>query len=558
MAILYQKDGKYYTEDEAKQLFPEKFSASTSRATTAPAQTKSGGGISSYFPGAQIGKSITQGLGNLQNLASGGKAKFYSGLAGNEEAGGRVDVPATIGDYLQAGATVVPGLGQGGKVATTVSKFTKATNIGKNIAANTATGYAYDVGANLKEGKRGTEIAKPGVATAIGAVATPFAGALGTIGRAAENKTAQKIASGAGQQPGMLKRFISGRTPEQVLATPRNQLHKLSSSERNLFFQEARSKVEKEAGEAATKASISMERQFANLEKQTEELSRKLQIASRDEVLKLRPKIREAMGRQSAKYRQIVSEELIDKKDLVVDEPAFANFVRTRFAENPAQAETILSKLGVDAARTEGSSTIGKIVDQMRLLRKEIGTSAKSGVRSYTADEKLTDDAVSTLSSFLKENGVDLAEANKFWARYAPIRNQLIREAKPFLQSDTQTKTFASTINRVLKGDDVNNENFIKEVEKLVQQPIGKDIRGILSQLDMTQKKTLAQKAIADGQKMEAKLLKEAKLKKLTNEQFEAERKSGWRRIFRQALIIVAGTGISMGVGGIVYGSQSN
>lgn len=190
MAILYRdKQGNLLTEDEARQKFPEKFASFSRPTTTQSVAPKKSGSMGDFFPGQEIGKSLVQAGSNIKNLVTGGRAKYEQGL--NE--GNRVDVPALIGDYLQAGATVaVPPTA---KAAATASKAGKLGAVAKNVVAGAGTGYAYDVGSNLKQGDRGSAMLQPGAGTAIGA-ALPAAGAvLSGVGKAAETSAAKNISN---------------------------------------------------------------------------------------------------------------------------------------------------------------------------------------------------------------------------------------------------------------------------------------------------------------------------------------------------------------------------
>lgn len=161
---------------------------------------KLGGAVNAVFPGKQIGTSVTKGLGNLQNLASGGRSKYESGLAGNEAVGGRVDVPAAIGDYVQAGiglgGAALPiaraqGVIRGGTSGRGAASFVepatrgaKAVALGKNVAGGAGLGYTSDVGGNLSSGSKDASIFKLGLGTAVGALG---GGAVSALTRSARN-----------------------------------------------------------------------------------------------------------------------------------------------------------------------------------------------------------------------------------------------------------------------------------------------------------------------------------------------------------------------------------
>lgn len=341
---------------------------------------------------------------------------------------------------------------------------------------------------------------------------------------------------------GLSKRFLSGKTAEEVLATPRKQVSKLSSAERSYYFDNLKAGIEKEFSQAEKLADEGLKVDLQGIADESEALTRELQETARDKVVELRPKIVKALGRQSQKYRALVEKEISKVADTPIEEKSLIDFIDSRFVDDPNRAQAIRSRLGLEASEAGREGTVRSIFDKLTEVKKDLSGAAKKGTRVFSPDEKLTDDAITTLSQFLKQNGLDLSEANQFWAKYAPIRNQLITEAKPFLQSGTQTKTFANTLTRVARGKDVNNEKFIKEVEELIGEKITPKIKEVVSKMDANTKAEAVRKIEAEGKALEIKLAKERKLKKLTDEQFEANRKAGWRRIIKN-IIIYGGTG---------------
>jgi hypothetical protein len=72
-----------------------------------------------------------------------------------------------------------------GGAALPIARGAQMANVAKNTALGAGTGYAFDVGANLKEGQRGAGTFKPGVGTALGAAFAPATATLGAVNRMA-------------------------------------------------------------------------------------------------------------------------------------------------------------------------------------------------------------------------------------------------------------------------------------------------------------------------------------------------------------------------------------
>lgn len=350
------------------------------------------------------------------------------------------------------------------------------------------------------------------------------------------------------------KGLTEGKTQEEVLATPESELHTLSAPERKLYFDNQQSQVTEKSSALEAKVKQDLQEKATASQAEAEKLNRDLATASRDKVVELRPKIRTALGNQSQEYRRLVEEELAPHRDVGVHNDELGQFVDNKYSSAPEQAQAVKNKLGINTTPNtsglptvnvgEPETTIGKIYDQAKSLREDLGSAAKKGSRTYTADEKLTDDSISTLTDFMKSKGVDLKAARQFWAKYAPIRNQLVAEAKPFLQTETQTKTFANTLSRVAQGNDVNNENFIKEVENLVGEPVTNETKTIVEKLNANEKQAIADKIQAESQKAEIQLSKDKATKALTDQEYEVARKAAQRSIVKKVILTAGGIGV--------------
>lgn len=171
-----------------KDLKPGSYTLATPDALTAQKkQTDSGsildkieGGLDTVFGGKQIGESLVKAGSNIGNLATGGIGKFEQNLPEN-----KVDVPSLIGDYLKGGANFIPGAGEG-------------ANLAVKTAIGAGTGYAMDVGSNLKNNESNSFI--PGAGTAI-AGGLPVAGALTKPGVAILGRLLKGVGSGLSGVP---------------------------------------------------------------------------------------------------------------------------------------------------------------------------------------------------------------------------------------------------------------------------------------------------------------------------------------------------------------------
>lgn len=364
---------------------------------------------------------------------------------------------------------------------------------------------------------------------------------------------------------------FKGKTQEQILSTPEADVYKLSKAEQKLYFENQRSSVSKaheaeqakiteKASQAEKQIKEELRKSSEASQKEAEDLNRQMKVASRDETLRLRPKIREALSRQSAEYRKLVERGFDEAGEVTSSHKEVGRFIDQRFAGDEALAEAVKERLSlVTRATTDTPVSARQLYEQTKSLGQDISTSAKKGGRTYTPDEKLTDDAISTLVDFVKSKGVDLSEARQFWARYAPIRNELVSKAKPFVSSDTMTSQFDNVLNRVASGKGISEENFVQAVENLLGEKIGTKTREFYEKLDASQKKAVSDKLASEMKIEEARLEKQrasdkAKTTKSEKEQaiadkeFETARQGGYRRAFKNVIkLITAGTIFSTG-----------
>jgi hypothetical protein len=456
------------------------------------------------------------------------------------------DAAGVLVDVLSAGSYGEASEGmKAGKLSKELPQIAKAKTFRQFVAQGAKTGAK--IGAAYGGGKGAAEAMSQGE-DALGVVQSAGGGAIvGGLSGAALGAAGGTVAGALGAKAGATV-AKTGKVLEDVINTPEEQVYKLSSSDRKYWFANQHASIEEKQAAIKKQATVTLKQQVATATENRDALEKELAISSRETVIGLRPKFIKVMGEQSATYRQIVDEEIADKKNIPITSGDISSFIDAKYSDDPSVAASIKNKMGLpDDASIQ--TTIGQIFDKTRAMRKGIGTAAVKGSRTYTSDEKLTDDSVNTLLSYLKSNGVDLSEANKFWAEYAPVRDQFIREAKPFLQVDIGTKQLANTLTRVAKGQDPNNENFINEVSNLVGEDFMGENKRIARAMDANKKIQLINQEQALETKLNAETDAKLAQKKLTEKEYQIETKANRREAFKKTLakygIIIAGTIVS-------------
>ncbi|MCK9566629.1 MAG: hypothetical protein M0Q43_11345 [Methanothrix sp.] len=490
----------------------------------------------------------------------------------------------TVGSSVGAAGDVLGGVVVGAAKAITPAPVEKAVSSAGSAILNTSVGKAglsaIQSGLEAYENWKAKNEGAAEDLEAIINIASIFPMEKGIVGAGkmaskAAVGTAEKLATQVAKtgeaMTDLKSRFrLNPRKMEEILAVPKEKVSTLPINEQKVWYDNQREALkgqvaktgEQAAQEFATKKTVlseSTKKAVSEYEAQAVKLQKDLEVTARDKVIELRPKMIEGMRKQSDTYRSLVDDAMADKKGMTIDKDDIKGFIN-RFADDEVMANAVKQRLGlieqVDPLKAgemvglemrKKTTTIGKMYEQAKGLRQEI---SKSPTRAYTPKDKITDDTIDVLLSYMKESGVDLTEANQFWARYAPIRNKMIREAKPFIQSGIETKTFAKTLERVAKGADVNNDIFISEVEEILGQSVTADIRKAVSNISNVEKKKIAAQMQEEMEKLDIELQEEAikkslkegeekGMEKIKTTEFETNRIARKRQIFKNILKLV-------------------
>lgn len=352
----------------------------------------------------------------------------------------------------------------------------------------------------------------------------------------------KSVAGGIGS---FVRSKLGTKTLEEIKATPETELPKLSKEERELFKGIQKREIDTKFDKAEAQIAKETSERLAKLAQESDDIIRQSEVASRDETLALRPKVIKAMGEQSKEYRRLVEEEIGPLRDEQVDAADMRAFIQSKFGEYPEVADDVIKRIGIPQ---DGVTTVGKIYDKTTELGQDIAAAAKKGTRTFTPDEMKVDKAINTLSEYLGTKGVDLKEAKQFWAQYAPVRNQMVNTIRPFDKSDLNTKGFATLLNKVAQGKDVNNENFIKALEDLVGEPVGVETKSVLAKLGANEKAQIATKIEEALQKDMLSMSKDKELMQLEENVLEAARKARIRNVTKGILVTLLGGGGAFGI----------
>jgi len=326
----------------------------------------------------------------------------------------------------------------------------------------------------------------------------PFTGPGRMIGQAISR-------SGLGQRASRpLSQFFQRRplTVSEVMQTPTAKLPKLTQGERSEYFRIRSQTVKKQF---ATKQAALKQEQVAI----SQELGKSLTKRS----LELRGKSPEFLGRQSAHFRELADAELAPLANEDVSMKSLAEFTKKRWGKDPEALAEVSSRLGLtnesieittlsplldDLGRpiqqvTPNTMKLGQLYTQAKELGESIPSSVRASLRTYNRSEHFIDNAIDTLIGFLKQNGVDLSEARTFWSSWARVRDQLVREVRPYNTAGTETGQMSKRLLKIMKGIDPDNAIYSKVVaEGMGLTDLPGPVKAIFAKLDTNQKGMVA------------------------------------------------------------------
>lgn len=167
------------------------------------------------------------------------------------------------------------------------------------------------------------------------------------------------------------------------------------------------------------------------------------------------------------------------------------------------------------------TTTLQNLSNKVLSLGQDIGGAGKAGTRVFTPDEMATQNAIHVLTELAKSKGLDLTQSRKFWADWAPVRNRLVQNVKPYSPSGLDTKVLADKITAVARGtgsEATNNAELIKTFEDHLGYSLTKDTKTLFNTLDKTEQSIVAEATRAVNQQRTIKSAGKAAQENLTSE----------------------------------------
>lgn len=299
---------------------------------------------------------------------------------------------------------------------------------------------------------------------------------------------------------------VGGKTAEQILATSEKDVPKLGADEQKLWYKNKAQIATDEATKATASAKQASEQSLADTKKQIEGFQQELGKTNRDTAISLKKPSQQLMKNASSQYVELTGEAADGSPALkkTMAQEDLSNAIDSKFEYSPEIGESLKSDLGIEkpATPTPGVETPvpkpltnQQILDKAREIMQTVSKTTRSGGKVYSPEEYQAMQKYSFLMEQLGGNGVDMSKANQFWKEWVPMRDRIVREIKPFDETNTGKMPITTTLQNSeatattakQAATQLDAKSFISNLEKRMKLPegtIGKDTRDALQKVD--------------------------------------------------------------------------
>ncbi len=422
----------------------------------------------------------------------------------------------------------------------------------------------------------GTAAAEAGAYGGLNSVA----GGETNVGKVAENAA---IGAGVGLATGGLiegggaafkglKNLINGKTAEEILATAPEDVSKLSAKQQKLWYQTQSKNSIEHAIQTSQAAKQASQQATEDLNKEITNFQQKIGSASREEAINLKQPAQKVMKDMSNEYVELTGEAADGSSALTKTSAKedLSSKIDSKFEYDPQVGASLKNDLGIvapEVPKTEGLTgtpgvmgtpkvekiTNQEILDKAREIMQSVSKSARQGNKVYSPAEHEAMKKYSFLMEYLGENGVDMKAANKFWKEWAPLRDRIVREIKPFEETNVGKMPFSSTVTKASSvaktatqaASKLDAQNFIGELESRMKLPkgtIGTDVRKQVEGLEKAKLSKENIKKITEETLAKIKAGKAEALKTMTLKKYNDKKAADIRRIIK----IVVGSALGL------------
>ena len=506
------------------------------------------------------------------------------------------DMPDTKGDVVASAKAAAKGVGKllyqgaikpASKTVSTV--FAPIAEIFHPVQQKLEESFAEDGGPTgvagaffdllakkIEDNPKGSEVA--------GDITNILLGVLGSKGGGGKIGTVKGVVEGVKSTPAKVSETVSGvkntvkdyisekiggKKSEQILATPEAQVPKLSVKEQKVWYDNKAKTASLEAQNASLLAKQTSEQITKNLQDEITNFNQQIGQTSREKAIALKEPSKQLMRDSGDKYLELTGEAAEKSPSLTkkITSEELTNAIESKFEYNPEVGASLKSELGI----TEKAPSIQidpktklpviesgtppvktltnqEVLNKARDIMQDVSRTARQGNRVYTSAEYQAMQKYSFLMEVLEKNGVAMTEANTFWKNWTPVRDRIVREVKPFDETNTQKMPFSSTLQKaevtaktsLQASAKVDAQNFISEIETRLDLPKGSIGAEIRQAVQGVEKAKLTQESLSQASKeLQVKIRtdKAKALQKMSAKQYDTQRTAIIRARVKYTLI---------------------
>lgn len=205
------------------------------------------------------------------------------------------------------------------------------------------------------------------------------------------------------------------------------------------------------------------------------------------QVIKIRDSYKRVASSKSELYREIQDKAVNQAQNKMVP----VEEVRTALTESLSHRSEDIGRVmdNLLPGESTGGIRISDIANEAKKYRTRIGVGKRSGRTMYTSGDDLADSISDGLNTVARNNGIlGFDEARAVWADWAPLRNDIWRDFKPFLRSDSQIAASTKKLVNLAKSPIPGDKRYVQKIEDILGVPLMPEQSAALEAMDTAQK----------------------------------------------------------------------
>lgn len=231
---------------------------------------------------------------------------------------------------------------------------------------------------------------------------------------------------------------------------------------------------------------------LTRLTTQQKDLEGQLNSLGWDKVQAVRQKFLTIAINSSKAFGRLVEKGIRKVGNRPIGRQEYLDELSQRFQNDPQRVQGLVDQVFGEAEAVQAKAAYAS----MRQFSEGISRTAKQGRRVYTSTELFYDHAIDVLVTLMERRGAtQFRAARTSWAQWAPLRDRVMRDFKPFVQDPMEIDAMT---NRLLSAAQESRPRFVERLETEFNIPIFPELKAVLSQLDDVQAQRVVLKLRTD------------------------------------------------------------